>query len=151
MTQAGEAFVVDASVAAKWHLRCEDNAEKALQLLDDLTLGTTVLFAPQLIRYEVSAAIANAARGPSPRMQPAVARRAIEAFLAVDVRTREDDDLLLDAQTIVQRHGCAFSDALYLALAERLSLPVLTADERFLRSVRGHPLVTWLGDYSSPG
>ncbi|MSQ27871.1 MAG: PIN domain-containing protein [Dehalococcoidia bacterium] len=151
MTQAGGGFVVDASVAAKWHLRYEDNADKALQLLRNFTFGSTILFAPHLIRYEVPAAIANAARGPSPRLQPAVARRAIEAFLAMGVRTLDDDDLLLDAQTLVHRHGCAFYDALYLALAERLSLPVLTADERFLRSVRGHQLVTWLGDYPSPG
>lgn len=45
------------------------------------------------------------------------------------------------------RYGCALYDALYLALAQQLGLPFVTADAKLYRLIRARPEVVWIGDY----
>ena len=39
------------------------------------------------------------------------------------------------------RHSLSFYDALYLALAEKLNCPLITADQRLARAIPTHPLI----------
>ena len=55
--------------------------------------------------------------------------------------------LLVAAQSLAFQYGCAFYDGLYLALAERLNLRLITADRKFYDLVSVHPLVLWITDY----
>mgnify|MGYP001576081505 FL=1 len=150
MTQATEALVVDASVAVKWHLRDEEDAARATLLLHRFAQGRLNLLAPDHIRPEFAAAITKATPGRKPRLTPSQGTDAIEEFLSLGLRSFETQPLLLPAYGLAQQFGCAFYDALYLALSERLSVSLLTADERFYHAVRGHPLVVRMADYSPP-
>jgi predicted nucleic acid-binding protein len=145
-----EALVVDASVAAKWHLTDEEYAQQALDVLERFARGELTLLAPEQIRYEVPSAITAATLGTSARLPIDLARLAIEMFLALGIETYGRDDLILAAYPLVHQHQIAFYDALYLALAQQLSLPLLLADRRLYQRIRGLPEVVWIGDYAAP-
>ncbi len=142
-----EVLVIDASVAAKWHLSDEEYEEQALSILSSFAQGQVDLVAPGQIRYEVPAAIAVATRGRRPRLSREQGQEAIAEFLALGIKTVGDDDLVLAAYGLVHRYGCAFYDALYLALAQRLAVPFVTADAKLYHSVSEVSGVRWLGDY----
>ena len=55
-------YVIDASVAAKWLLPDEPDADLAVAILTEFREGRTALVAPNQIRYEVPSAIRNAFR-----------------------------------------------------------------------------------------
>ena len=143
-----DSFVVDASVAAKWRLSDEEHADTALRVLDDFFTGRIRLFAPGFIRLEVASALTVATMGRSPRLAPQSGREAIDEFLAIDIATVADDTLVAPAYSLARKYGCAIYDALYLALAQRLSLRLITADARFYRRVGTLPEILWLPDYS---
>ena len=52
--------VVDASVAAKWLLRDEDDVDRADAPLGEIHRGETVAYAPRQIHVEVAAALRKA-------------------------------------------------------------------------------------------
>ena len=146
MASAVPRLVVDASVAAKWYLLDEDYADQAGALLNQFRQGAIGLVAPQQIRYEVPSAITVATRGRAPRLTLEQGRRAIEEFLALDLETIRGDEVVRLAYDLVHEYGCAFYDALYLALAQDLGVPFITADGRLYRRVRAIPTVLWIGD-----
>lgn len=149
MTSAVPRLVVDASVAAKWHLPDEDYADQARALLSQFHQGRIRLVAPEQIRYEVPSAITVATRGRAPRLTLAQGRRAIEEFLALDLETVRGDEIVRLAYDIVHEYDCAFYDALYLALAQEMGVPFITADGRLYRRVKAIPTVLWIGDFSA--
>ncbi len=144
MTQASEALVLDASVAVKWHLVDEEYAEQAIRLLTAFEDGRLSFVAPEHIRYEVPSAITAATRGRQPRLTEEQGREAINEFLALGIRLVGDDELVRAAYPLAHRHGCAFYDGLYLALAERLQFPFLTADQKLFDRVGHLPYVRWI-------
>jgi predicted nucleic acid-binding protein len=145
-----DALVVDASVVAKWHLPDEDDVAIARGLLVRFAAGELVLVAPDVIRHEVASAITVATLGRNPRLTVQAGEDAIADFLATGIRTVADDALSRHAYQLVHQHGCAFYDALYLALAERLHIPFVTADGRLHQRIGHLPDVIWLGNYVPP-
>lgn len=145
-----QAFVVDASVAAKWYLVDEDDRDAALAILDGFTTGDLDLVAPDSFRTEVASAITAATLGRQPRLTPDEGRRLIARSLTVSIELVATPQLLEPAFTLVHDHGCAFYDALYLALAQRLGLPFVTADRKFHQRLGHLPDVVWLTDYPLP-
>jgi len=132
-------IVVDASVAVKWLLP-EAGADAAQQLLDseDRLLG------PALIRVEVAAAIARKSRFGE--VDPPVAETAADLWfhsIADGLITLFPDEVDLPRGfrlALELRHPV--QDCLYLALAERLGIPLFTADRRFVaRAGPSHPAV----------
>jgi len=57
-----------------------------------------------------------------------------------------DWDALRKATAIAWAYRIALYDAAYVALAERLGFPFLTADEALLRKMKGHSIVLRLRD-----
>ena len=148
MVATAELLVVDASVATKWHLPDEADADRALRLLERYADGTVQLIAPGHIRAEVPSAFTVATRGRAPRITRAQGDAAMDEFLALALPTLDDDLLVRAAAATAHASGCAFYDGLYLALAQRLNVRFILADERFYRLIRHLPLVVWLGDYT---
>ena len=146
MTPAAEPLVIDACVAVKWHVDDEEHAAQAALLLTRFAQGSVDLFAPDHIGPEFTAAITKATRGRKPRLTQSQGSDAIDEFLSLGLRTFETAPLLQPAYALTHQFGCAFYDALYLALAERLSLSLVTADGKFFRAARRHPALTWLGE-----
>lgn len=139
-------YVLDASVAVKWHLEDEDHAEQALAVLADYESGRISLLAPSNIRYEVIGSIRKAARRN--RLRAEDARGAVEDFLALRLRTVDSDSLILLGYDRAVDYGCTFYDALYVVLAEAAQCPLLLADERLRNNLRNRfPLVLWIEDY----
>jgi predicted nucleic acid-binding protein len=148
MVTTAELLVVDASVATKWHLPDESDADLALLLLERFAAGTVQLIAPGHIRAEVPSAITVATRGRQPRITRTQGDAAIDEFLALALPTVDDDGLVRAAAATAYDYGCAFYDGLYLALAQRLDVRFILADDRFYRLIRHLPSVVWLGDYT---
>jgi predicted nucleic acid-binding protein len=86
--------------------------------------------------------------GRNPRLTSDEGREALEEFLGLAVPTIADDNLIREAYPLVQSYGCAFYDALYLALAQRLGISFITADHKLYERIRWLPSALWLGDYT---
>jgi len=147
MGRTTETLVLDASVAAKWHLQDEESAADALAILTRYVNGELRLVAPDHVRYEIASSLTVATLGERPRLSRSVAERALDYFLQLGIETIGTDQLIRAAFQLVHRHGIAFYDALYLALADDLGVPLITADRRFYQRVRALPHVLWLGSY----
>lgn len=150
MDQTAEALVVDASVAAKWHLRDESDVGHADLLLMRFVTGELTLVAPEQIRSEVPATISVATIVKTPRLSKADGQVAIEQFLALGIQTFRSDELVMTAYALVHQHAIAFYDGLYLALAQQLHIPFITADNKLYQRIKSRSDVIWLGDYAEP-
>jgi predicted nucleic acid-binding protein len=122
-------IVVDAGVAAKWFL-AEEDTPHATSLLD----GTQKLVAPALIRVEVHAAITRRFRkGEAPEAE---VRQGCRDWLQmideglITLLPSEPDEA--QAVELALRLKHPYQDCLYLALAERLHAPLITADPKFI-------------------
>jgi predicted nucleic acid-binding protein len=146
MATTRETYVLDASVAVKWHLQDEQYAEVSVELLGRYSLGEMNLIAPDQIRYEVPSAIAVATLGSKPRLTVQEGREAIEEFLALGLTTIGTNELILAANQLVHQFAIAFYDALYLALAFETTYALVTADRRFYDRIRRLPLALWITD-----
>lgn len=139
-------YVIDASVAIKWHLRDEQFVDESDALLADMLDGRVVLIAPDHIRYEVANAIHTAVR--MDRLSEADGRLALEQFLEWQLPTATGDGLIIAAYDIARRFGCALYDGLYLALADHIGAPLVHADRRLHNTLNlqfAHE--RWIEDY----
>ncbi len=114
--------VIDASVAVKWFLD-EDRTREARALLDD----AGPLLAPSTLFLEVLQAVWVAARQGRTAIE-AVAK-AEQDLQQVFPQPTPDLTLLRDAARIMREQQHPIYDCLYLALAERSGLELVTADE----------------------
>jgi len=140
------AYVVDASVAAKWYLRDEPFTREALAVYKQFIDGEVALLAPEQIHYEVPNAITVATWTSPPRLTYEEGRTAIDEFLSLGLTTFTDSELIAAAYPLTWRYRCAYYDAIYVALAERTGYPLVTADARLYRRIMALPLALWLGD-----
>lgn len=136
-------IVVDASVAAKWFLPEELNAQ-AIQLLDQPSL----LHAPDFIVLEVANILwKKCLRG---ELTIRLAEEAVETIRAEVPFFHSSSDLTHRALQIGAQISHAIYDCLYLACAEIEQGVVVTADDRFCRKVEGTayaPMLRHLRDF----
>lgn len=113
--------VVDASVAAKW-LAPEPDSGMAEALLDD------ELVVPDLLFAEVANILwKKQMRG---EMDDAAALVAARWLLQAPLEVHDSVGLLVDALTLALKLQHPAYDCVYLALARRIDLPLVTADRR---------------------
>jgi predicted nucleic acid-binding protein len=132
-------IVIDASVAVKWLL--PEPGDAAAQ---ELLASEERLVAPSLIRTEVAAALARRARFGE--IEPRDAETAMGLWLQTlrdgVIGLVADEADLVTALRLAIELSHPFEDCLYLALAERLGAPLVTADKKFVvKAHASHTLV----------
>jgi predicted nucleic acid-binding protein len=138
------AYVLDASVAAKWFLPSgETLAEEAVALLKGFAAGRLRLLVPDLFWPEVGNIFWKASRGG--RMSVASAREAAGALSACGIRTTPSLPLLGHALEIAAEFERTVYDSIYVALAIESNHPLVTADERLANAMAAYFPVRWLG------
>ena len=136
-------YVVDASVAAKWFVQRGDaDRERALSIRERFMAGQCRLIMPEFGLLE----IANAIRY-TPRAKEADAAAALEVLRDLNLELHPTSwDLLRKANAIAWAYRIAVYDATYVALAEIVGFPLVTADEALVRDMKGHSIVLRLRD-----
>lgn len=140
--------VVDASVAVKLYL-AEPLATEAVALFGLLTDPVNVFHVPDLFYVECAnifwkyvqrhLAMATQATGY------------VTSLKALPLQRTPTFDLVDEALSLALAHGITAYDACYVALAQRLSVPLLTADQKLEQKLATTGLsVTWLGAWNPP-
>lgn len=121
-------IVIDANVAAKWYMP-ERGTEAALELLD----SPEHLYAPELIRLEVLAAITRRVRKGESTVEEARSMRHdwFKHLHESAVWLIPESDVLQDATELSMNVRHTLQDCLYLAAAARLDTALITADRPF--------------------
>lgn len=114
-------WVIDASVAAKWLAPEADSPLADALLADDL-------IAPDLLYAEVGNILwKKRVRG---EMDGATAQVGARWLLQVPLQVHDSASLLADALTLALQLQHPAYECFYLALAQRLDAPLVTADKR---------------------
>ena len=114
-------LVVDASVAILWFLpQARSEAARALLGAGEELVG------PRLLGLEVGSALLRATRRGE--MAAATARRSTLDLLPDMVRSTDREGLLGEALDLALQHRGSLSDAVYVALARGLGVPLVTDD-----------------------
>jgi len=140
-------YVVDASIATKWHVRDEPFIDLADALLQAFRNGLIELLALDCIWYEVTGAIRKALR--TGRFTAEDARDSVVDFAALRLLTVGSNDLIVPAYDNALRYGCSVYDGVYLALAESVSCHFVHADLRLRNALVGRVhQELWIEDWS---
>jgi predicted nucleic acid-binding protein len=125
--------VVDSSVIAKWILPEPDSAQ-AQRVLTDVAGQGKRLIALDLAFIEVANAIWKRLR--QKKITASEADGFLDALRQAPIEPFPAADLVKPAFAIAVRFDRAIYDALFVALAEKLQLPGVTADEPLCNAVR---------------
>jgi predicted nucleic acid-binding protein len=127
-------YVLDSSAALPWVLPEKDSA-KAIQLRDGARNAVHELLAPDIFPAEVFNALLKAERSKRINIGEA---KPLYASIAADIPALHPYlPLMPRAGEMASRHRIALYDCLYIALAERESCQVVTAD-RGITSLQSH-------------
>ena len=129
-------YVVDASVLTKWFMEEEDR-DLALGLRELHTSGRSILFVSELTFLEILSAIRY-----GPRAKEEDGAEAVHVLENLHLQVKPTDFALLrKANAIAWAYKVTIYDALYVALAEQLGYPLITADEVMVKKLKGHSIV----------
>ena len=134
-----ETFVLDCSVAAKWVLP-EPGSAAALRWFNRYAAGEILLIAPDILLAEFASLLAK-----HHRRKLLTATQSRDAFILLTKcapRLYEVRPRLFRALELSLSFQLSLWDCLYLALAVEYDCPLLTADLRLNRALKGrHPAV----------
>ena len=141
------AYVVDASVAAKWYLPADDEPHKqeALALLGDYTAGLIEIVFPDVFWVEFGNILWKAARRG--RISRQTAEESVAELANFEIPSVGCKTLLKEALTIANTFDRTVYDASYVALAAALGVVLVTADERLANALAARFPIRWLGAY----
>jgi predicted nucleic acid-binding protein len=139
------AYVLDASVAAKWFLPGDQESLKAeaLTVLQEYAAGRLRLVVPDLFWPEIGNILWKASR--MGRMPKSSALQAIEILREQSIATYPSFPLFHNAFTIATSFDRSVYDSIYIALAVEMNATFLTADERLVNALASRFPVRWLG------
>jgi predicted nucleic acid-binding protein len=131
-------YVVDASVIVKWFLHHQEaDRERALALRDLHISGRSKIYIPRLALLEVLNAIRF-----SPKGDEEDGETALETLQDLNLETKSADvNLLRKANAIAWAYKITIYDSLYVALAEQVGYPLITADDVMVKKLHGHSIV----------
>lgn len=138
-------IVVDASVAAKW-LLAEADSDIAFDFLDR---HQSALTAPDLLAVEVSRALVTATNMQRIDRNAAVSR--LQFWLKIldegQIALHSSIAHLTTASDLAIDLGHPLPDCIYLALAQQLNCPLVTADGKFAaRAISVYDRIVMLSD-----
>jgi predicted nucleic acid-binding protein len=139
------AYVADASVAAKWVLpgSGEPLRDEALHLLSQWIAGNCLLTVPDIFWSESANILWKAFRRG--RCSEETARASLIALQELEIPTVSAFALLDSALGIAISHARTVYDAVYVALAVKSKAQLVTADEKLANALAAHLPVKWLG------
>ena len=144
-----EAYVVDASVCIKLYVDEElsDAAHALFALLEQERPVRLVV--PDLFYIERTNILWQYHQRFG--LSRADAESAVDQLGQLLLHSTPTAALTADALSLAMTHGITAYDAAYVALAQRLAIPVVTADAALLRKLAGTPFdLRWLGAWSPP-
>jgi predicted nucleic acid-binding protein len=119
--------LLDTSVAVKWFVT-EEDSERAADLQQAHLRDDLQLHAPDILLMEMANALRYSGRLSEERIL-----EDLETFSALGVEIVSFSiDLLNSAVSLSLEHDLAVYDAYFLALAQALEMPLITADRRML-------------------
>ena|SRR5579862_2132690 len=122
-------YVVDTSVFAKWILSGEPYEETALKLKEDNVKALVSLHSPSISLYELGNVLWKAVR--KARVSSDDALKALEAITSMRLNFHElNQDDISQTFKIANLLNLTVYDASYVHLSNKLSMPLLTADEK---------------------
>jgi len=145
-TRTGTDCVVDASIGIKLFL-VEPLSDRADALFDYLTATPPARFyVPDLFFIECTNILWKYVRRFG--YAPESARQDIVALTQLPLQVASTASLAEAVLALAVSHGITAYDTAYVALAQRLALPLVTADEALVRRLEGSGLdVRWLGKW----
>ena len=131
-------YVVDASVIVKWFLHQQEaDRDRALALRNLHISGRSTIYIPRLALLEVLNAIRF-----NPKANEEDGETALETLQDLNLETKPADvNLLRKANAIGWAYKITIYDALYVAFAEQVEYPLITADEVMVKKLKGHSIV----------
>jgi predicted nucleic acid-binding protein len=141
-------YVLDASVLVKWFLHQQEaDRERALALRDLHISGRSKIFVPHLALLEILNAVRFSSTGGEEDGETALGAL---HDLHLEVKPPEFD-LLRKTNAIAWAYKITIYDALYVALAEQVGYPLITADEVMIKRLTGHSIVIPLNELEFRG
>ena len=123
-------IILDCSVIAKWFFPSEENSEIALKIRDLFLAKEISISVPLLIYYEVNNLIRTAIKNL--RINKTLAKEAYKGFLELNFVTYSSKELMEIALEKAISLDVSSYNASYLALAEYLKIPFITADQKLI-------------------
>jgi predicted nucleic acid-binding protein len=140
-------YVLDCSVAVKWFVP-ETLSDVAETLLADHQAGAIEFLAPEHVVAELGHTLRKLVSvGVLPDSE---AVRGLAEFIAMRIVREPLWPLAARSLTLALTHMATFYDALYIALAEREDLKVLTADDGMANAFAGLKRTIRLADFAPP-
>src|SRR4030042_2476090 len=125
--------VVDSSVIVKFlNQENETNIKKAEQVLSDAQEGAVVLFAPDLLKYEIGNALLKK------NLELSLARDTIGTAYRLPIKfVAENEELALETYKMAQTYNITYYDASFTALAKLLNATLITDNPKHQTKVKG--------------
>jgi predicted nucleic acid-binding protein len=125
-TRLPESALLDSSVVLKWFRRDEVWRDVALQLRQAYIEGRMVIYVPDLLTYE----IANVLRY-KPDLSQGQVQAALNSLYDMQIRiVKGSREVVKEAIHLAYFYDVTVYDAAFLAIAENLSVPFITADDK---------------------
>ncbi|TLY34335.1 MAG: type II toxin-antitoxin system VapC family toxin, partial [Nitrospirae bacterium] len=119
-----------------------DDREAAFALRRRHIEGQSRMIVPELFLLEVPNAIKASKRATEDELS-----KVITTLHDLDLQIeRHSWDVLRKTNAIAWAYNLTWYDGLYVALAEVLGFPLVTADEALMRKMRGHSILVRLKD-----
>ena len=140
-------IVIDASVVLKWYLPDEKYGNVALEILDKYVAYEIEILAPSLLEYEVLNGLLIAQKRG--RIRDEIVATALEGFLSLEIEQKDISFFYPEVMSFSESYDLSAYDASYLALADKESALMVTADESLYNKVKTDlKWIRWLGDIS---
>ena len=131
-------YVLDASVVVKWFVE-EEGKEIALSIRDKFWRREIDIVVPDLLLYEIS----NALRY-NPNLNEQDVKNAVDSIINMGIRILiPSGEILKKAIDMSFLYGISLYDAYYVALADELKIPFITADKKLFDKVKKFSLANY--------